>query len=67
MKRKMILGLTLAICLAVFSVSIVALADVDGEVPPILQGDSPGVHQCPRDNYDENTGPTNREGFGDDF
>ena len=67
MKRKRIIGLTLVVCLAIFLASIVALADVDGEDPPVLQGDSPGVHQCPRDNYDDNTDPTNREGFGDDY
>jgi len=57
---------SLILCLAVFT-SAVALADVEGEDPPVLQGDSPGVHQCPRDNYEDNTGPTNREGIGDDF
>jgi len=63
----MMIGFGLLLCLAVFT-SAVVLADIDNsDDPPVLQGDSPGAHQCPRDNYDDNTGPTNREGFGDDF
>ena len=61
------IGFTLIICLAVFSFTAIAFADVDGEEPPVLQGDSPGAHQCPRDNYDDNTGPTIRDGYGDGF
>ena len=69
MKRKMLIGFTLVLCLMVFSFSVAALADDSNEVPAALQEgeDSPGVHQCPRDNYDDNTGPTNREGFGDNY
>ena len=63
----MMIGFTLIMCLAFASFTIIASADVYGEDPPVLQGDSPGAHQCPRDNYDDNTGPTNRDGFGDDF
>jgi hypothetical protein len=69
MKSKMLIGFTLVLCLAVFSASIIALAGPSDEAPDGLQegDDSPGAHQCPRDNYDDNTGPTNRNGFGDDF
>ena len=56
----MMIGLGLLLCLAVFT-SAVVLADIDNS------DDSPGVHQCPRDNYDDNTGPTNRNGVGGDF
>ena len=56
-------------CLAISSFSVLALAGASDEVPTSLQEgeDSLGVHQCPRDNYDDNTGPTEREGFGNDF
>ena len=68
MNRKMMIGFTLILCLAFASFTVIASANVDGEDPAVLQGDSPGVHQCPRDNYDDdNAGPTIREGFGDDF
>jgi len=61
------IGLGLLLCLTVFT-SAVVLADIDNsDDPPVLQGDSPGVHQCPRDNYDDNTGSTNRNGVGGDF
>jgi hypothetical protein len=67
MNKKAAIGLTLILCIAFASFIVLALGDVDGEDPPVLQGDSPGAHQCPRDNYDDNTGPTERNGFGDDF
>jgi len=69
MKRKMMIGLALIVCLAIISFSAISLADVNDETPASLQDgeDSPGAHQCPRDNYDDNTGSTNREGFGDNY
>jgi len=69
MKRKMMIGLALVVCLAVFSFSAISLADDSNETPAALQDGegSPGVHQCPRDGYDVNEGPANRNGFGDDF
>ena len=68
MNRKMLIGIALIIALAAITVSIMAQADAE-EAPSSQQSgeDSPGVHQCPRDGYDENEGPTNRNGFGGDY
>ena len=67
MNKKTVIGIALVLCLAFASFTVLTFGDVDGGDPPVLQGDSPGAHQCPRDNYDDNTGPTNRNGFGDEF
>jgi len=68
MKKKMIIGIALIIALTAITISIIAQANAE-EAPSSLQSgeDSPGVHQCPRDGYDENEGPSNRNGFGGDY
>jgi len=69
MNRKMLIGFTLVMCLAISSFTVLAMSSASDDAPsPLQEGeDSPGVHQCPRDNYDDNAGPTDRNGFGDSF
>jgi hypothetical protein len=69
MKRKKILGLLLVISLAALSFSAMILADSEESSSKSLQEgeDSPGAHQCPRDGYDINEGPANRNGFGEEY
>jgi len=69
MRRKKILGSLLIVGLAALSFSAMTLADPDDSSPNSLQEgeDSPGAHRCPRDGYDVNEGPANRNGFGEDF
>jgi hypothetical protein len=68
MKRKKILGLLLVISLAALSFSAMILADSEDSSKSLQEGeDSPGAHQCPRDGYDINEGPANRNGFGEEY
>jgi len=56
MNRKMLIGFTLVMCLAISSFTVLAMSSASDDAPsPLQEGeDSPGVHQCPRDNYDDN-------------